>query len=128
MASSRPLLRAPDGEEDGALLLRLLADRGPAGLTLANGAFALAIAGGTGSVLLVRDAIGERTLFHVATAASGSLRGAASRAGLVRAWISTPCAHSSRSRTCRARERCSRACASCVPARRSGSAAAEADP
>lgn len=69
-ALSRPVAAHPvvatgreDGLTDGELLLRFLAQVGPAGLARVNGMFALVVWDGS-SLLLARDAVGARTLFY----------------------------------------------------------------
>ncbi|WP_326999796.1 asparagine synthase-related protein [Dactylosporangium sp. NBC_01737] len=54
---------APPGTPDGALLLRVYARLGAAGIRAADGMFVLAIADG-GDLVLVRDHVGARTMFH----------------------------------------------------------------
>ena len=65
--------RVGDAAEDGELLTRLLAREGIAGIKRARGAFALCADDGDG-LLLIRDPVGERTLFRTRDAASSSLR------------------------------------------------------
>ncbi|MEU0661173.1 asparagine synthetase B family protein [Streptomyces lavendulocolor] len=68
---------APAGCPDGELLLRCFARLGEAGVALAEGMFALAVADGR-DLVLIRDHVGARTLFYAradgAWAASTSLR------------------------------------------------------
>ncbi|MBL7625705.1 hypothetical protein I7412_00615, partial [Frankia sp. CN6] len=54
---------APPGVADGELLLRCYAHLGAAGIAAAEGMFALAVADGA-DLVLVRDHVGARTLFH----------------------------------------------------------------
>lgn len=67
----------PPGSRDGLLLLHLYARFGLAGIAAADGMFALAITDGP-DLVLVRDHVGARTLFHAHSpagwAASTSLR------------------------------------------------------
>ncbi|WP_245722019.1 asparagine synthetase B family protein [Nocardia crassostreae] len=67
----------PPGCTDGELLLHSFARHGAAGIAAADGMFALAICYGS-DLVLVRDHVGARTLFHAragrAWAASSSLR------------------------------------------------------
>ncbi|MFF0546401.1 asparagine synthetase B family protein [Nocardia thailandica] len=70
----------PPGAADGEVLLRTWARFGAAGIARADGMFALAIVDGD-DLVLVRDHVGARTLFHArsgnAWAASGSIRAVA---------------------------------------------------
>ncbi|MEV4516256.1 asparagine synthase-related protein [Dactylosporangium sp. NPDC049525] len=58
---------APPDTPDGALLLRLYARLGAAGIRAADGMFVLVIADGT-DLVLVRDHVGARTVFHARAA------------------------------------------------------------
>jgi asparagine synthase (glutamine-hydrolysing) len=58
----------PPGRSDGELLLRCYARFGTAGLAAAEGMFALAITDGP-DLVLARDHLGTRTLFHARSAA-----------------------------------------------------------
>lgn len=76
LGADAPPVACPDGE----LLLRVYARFGTAGIARADGMFALAIADGE-DLVLVRDHVGARTLFHARAgkgwAASGSIRAVA---------------------------------------------------
>ncbi|MGW7353377.1 asparagine synthetase B family protein [Streptomyces sp. NPDC054784] len=71
-----------DGLSDGELLLRCYARFGTAGLAAAEGMFALAVVDGP-DLVLVRDHLGARTLFH---ARAGSVRAAATSLRALRRW------------------------------------------
>src|SRR4051812_18175746 len=67
---------------DGELLLHLYARRGLAGVAAAEGMFALAVVD-NGELVLLRDHVGARTLFH---ARAGGTRAAASALRALRRW------------------------------------------
>lgn len=78
----RATVDAPPGCPDGDLLLHLYARRGLAGVAAAEGMFAVAIMDGADLVLL-RDHVGARTLFH---ARQGNTWAAASALRALRRW------------------------------------------
>jgi asparagine synthase (glutamine-hydrolysing) len=85
-AELRGTVDAPPGCPDGELLLHLYARRGLAGVAAAEGMFALVIVDGSdddGDLVLLRDHVGARTLFHAR--AGGSLA-AASALRALRRW------------------------------------------
>jgi asparagine synthase (glutamine-hydrolysing) len=73
---------APPDCPDGELLLRLYARRGLAGVAAAEGMFALAVMD-KGELVLLRDHVGARTLFH---ARAGGTWAAASALRALRRW------------------------------------------